>query len=119
MKNGLDQYLKSGPNEAVKDLIRTYQAMVKHLGLDDEVFSGKGKSPEELHDTHEGSTVAYAMGNLSEYGAHVFRNPELQKLLGQIKDTDGRTMWQKVVDSVRRIIGLDAPHGTLLGPRYS
>lgn len=188
--NRLNAYLKTGKNEAVKDLIRSYFEVAKHLRIDKYLFKDTpipGPELETLNflkarrlilpnikevespvkglrrfqwndaDSHEdlyakdaqdaaikilksqgsnyegiekglagspdtvvkrlnvlGHTTKYAMGNLDEFIAQALKDPEFQRVLDGIKTSDNRSVWQKIVDAVRNLLGLSAKEGSML-----
>ena len=54
------------------------------------------------------------MGNLHEFIAQAIKDPQVQRVLEQIPTSDGRNIWQKIVDSVRKLLGLSTKDGTML-----
>jgi hypothetical protein len=123
--NRLNTYLKTGSNEHVKDLIRSYFETAKALGIHPELFKdtemplhpkGAAGNPDEaVSQIHGyGATTKYAMGNLDEFIAQAIKDPEFQRVLNGIKTTDNRTVWQTIVDAVRNLLGLDAKAGSML-----
>ena len=61
-----------------------------------------------------GHTTKYAMGNLDEFIAQALKDPQFQRVLDGIKTTDGRTVMQKIVDAVRKLLGLSPKAGSML-----
>ena len=128
--NKLNSYLQIGNNEAVKKLINAYFETAKSLGIHNDLFQdtptgidehtiqGLAGTPDDvvssLNRQDLGSITKYAMGNLDEFIAQAIKSPEFQRVLEGIKSTDGRNVWQKIVDAVREILGLSTKQGTLL-----
>lgn len=129
----LSKYLKDGKNPHVKDLINSYLETAKALNVHDALFTdskstthpdwmqvetrGAANEPDKSSKipsmSGKGHT-GYAMGNLHEFIAQAFKDPGFQRTLDGIKTTDGRTVWQKVVDSVRKLLGLSSKEGSML-----
>src|ERR1700722_5019598 len=132
--NRLNSYLKTGSNPHVKDLIHSYFETAKHLGLHNKLFGyedsgiqnkdgsfnysfkGVAGDPDKAQQLNIGlgSTTKYAMGNLDEFIAQALKDPQFQRVLDGIKTTDGRTVMQKIVDAVRKLLGLSPKAGSML-----
>lgn len=57
----------------------------------------------------------YAFKNVAEFVAESFSNPELQFQLYQLKDASKTSLWQRFVNAVVKLVGLD----TLLGKTFN
>lgn len=118
----LEHYLKTGDNEALKDLIHSYIETVKSQGWFKKVFGISEVNAEgfitrglaNASNEVQKQGLPYGIGSLHEFMAEALSNEKFQKLLESIPTNDGRTMWQKIVDSVRRILGLSPKEGTML-----
>lgn len=135
--NRLQTYLKTGKDENVKNLIRAYIEAAQKLGIHDSLFKDNNEHLiQDVFSKHEFETkmgvagvpdeavgnlplslshgTRYGMGNLHEFIAQAFKDPSFQRILDKIPTDDGRTIWQQIVDAVRRILGIDAKHGNML-----
>lgn len=126
--NRMNTYLEQGSNPSIKDLIRAYQKTSQHLGIHDLMFrdvneagtefKGAGGDPDLMHDIGANDAqrnVFYAMGNLHEFLAHAFKNEQFQNLLNEIPSgVEGKSVWQRIVDSVKRLFGMDIKTGSML-----
>lgn len=114
----LQNYLKNSSNIPLKDLIQSYLDTAHHLGIENDLFGPHGTAGEpdltQKSNLGLGSTTKYAMGHLDEFLAQAFKDPEFQRLLDGIKTTDGRTLFQKIVDAVRNLLGLSPKVGSML-----
>ena len=90
-------------DSAVAGLYRTYDAVVKKLGKEVDVYDGKG-------------TDIYGLSNIHEFVSEGFTNPEFRRVLSSIpgKSDPSRTMFDEFVDVIRNMLGLSKEHGTLL-----
>lgn len=121
--NRLQTYVnKPDANPHVKDLIKSYFQTAYHLGVNKDLFKdtsdfvGLAGNPDAAIKSISGigHTTKYALGNLHEFIAQAIKDPEFQKVLNNIKTTDGRTVMQKIVDAVRNLLGLKGEAGTML-----
>jgi hypothetical protein len=114
----LQNYLKNSSNVPLKDLIQSYLDTAHHLGIENDLFGPNGTAGEpdltQKSNLGLGSTTKYAMGHLDEFLAQAFKDPEFQRLLDGIKTTDGRTLFQKIIDAVRDLLGLSPKAGSML-----
>jgi hypothetical protein len=109
-------------NPAIKDLINAHLQVAKALGHEDIFFGEEGLagSPDKAQDmlsqvAQDGSSYGYAMGNLSEFLAQAFKDKDFQTILNRIPSGQpNRTIWQKIVDAVRRLLGVDVKQGSML-----
>lgn len=122
----MDKYLQSGDNESVKDLIRGYKKTSEALGIDQHLFgdgqwyNGLAGNPDavenalakSMSDQHR--PTFYAMGNLDEFMAHAFRNEQFQRILNEIPYDGQKSVWQHIVDAVKKILGFDVKTGHML-----
>jgi hypothetical protein len=56
----------------------------------------------------------YGLGNLDEFLAEAFSSPKFQGILNGIQMEDGRTVWQAIIDAIRRILGMSVKQGSVL-----
>lgn len=128
LKNKMDTYLKTGDNDAIKDLIKAYQKVADHFGFSDHLFKdipveegefekGAAGDPIKMMSRTglENREVGYIMGNLDEFIAGAFKHEQFQNLLNEIpSDVKGQSIWQRIVDSVRQLLGFDVKQGSML-----
>lgn len=126
--NHLQTYLQRGDNQSVKDLIQQYLHVADKLGWSDKLFKdnpdesigGKGVAgnPDAAHmdigDLGRNQS-AYAMGDLHEFLAHAFKNEQFQRLLNEMpSDIKGKSVWQRMLDAVKKMLGMDVKTGSML-----
>lgn len=92
----------------LKELINVYKQALEAYG--------KTNSLKLVGDPNAMSQAGqhYGLGNLDEFMAEAFSRKEFQEFLNEIPGSDGRTLWQKFVDIIRRILGIPAKVGSLL-----
>jgi GNAT superfamily N-acetyltransferase len=56
----------------------------------------------------------YGLGNLDEFLAEVFSSPKFQGILNDIQMENGRTVWQTIIDAIRKILGMSVKQGSVL-----
>lgn len=127
--NRLQSYLKTGDNQSVKDIINAYLKVADHLGWHDQMFKDQSLENNEFQRGIGGNademsqefgklsgygSLPYAMGNLDEFVAHSFKNKQFQKLLNEITYTEGKSIWQKIVDSVQKLLGIPVKQRSML-----
>lgn len=121
LKSQMDEYLRSGGNKSVKELIKLYYDTTKQLGMHDELFGtenavGKrgvaGRS--DFTQEHFGHDYGYYMSDLHEFLAHAMTEPQFQKHLNELKSPEGKSLWSRFVDIVREMLGLDVKQGSIL-----
>jgi hypothetical protein len=115
----MTDYLKTGSNESIKELIRSYIQTAQHMGVHDRLFMNEkglaGDADVVQKGLGAGHDISYAMGNLHEFIAHAFKNAKFQHLLNEMPSgKPGQTMWQKIVDAVRHLLGFDVKQGSML-----
>lgn len=90
-------------DSAIASLYRTYDAVIKKLGKEADVYDGKG-------------TDIYGLTNIHEFVTEGFTNPEFRKVLSSLaSDSDpSKTMFDTFMDVVRNMLGLSKEQGTLL-----
>lgn len=130
LKNKIETYTKNGDNEAVKSIAKAYLKTAEQLGYSEMMFKD---SVDEFGDVTKGlagnadamdrefsktsghGIVPYAMGNLDEFIAHAFKSEQFQHLLNEIpSDIEGKTVWQTIMDAVKRLLGFDVKQGSML-----
>lgn len=118
LKALMDEYEKAGANPHVREIISAYKETARLLGIDEKVFSentGSYKSvPDFLHKT--GVPHGYAMGDLHEFISEALNNYTFQKHLNRLPSglKDGQTMWSRLVNAIRRLLGVDVEHNSML-----
>lgn len=133
--NKMQTYLKNGDNEGLKSLIRAYTDTAKHLGIHDELFKDTSSMIEREGDmlankglagnpdavqamsgrAGKGGDIGYAMGSLDEFLTHAFRTPDFQKMLNEMPSgIKGQSMWQRIVQAVRHMLGMEVKSGNML-----
>lgn len=113
----LDKYLKNGKNKSIKDLINSYKETSNALGINKDLSSGAANNPElssKIIQTSGKGHTGYAMGNLHEFIAQAMKDPGFQRTLEGIQTNDERTVWQKIVNAVRNLLGLSPKEGSML-----
>lgn len=88
---------------AVAGLYRTYDAVVKKLGKEADVYDGKGAD-------------VYGLTNIHEFVTEAFTNPEFRKMLSKIpSDSDSsKTIFDTFMEAVRKMLGLSNEQASLL-----
>lgn len=131
LKNRMDRYLTEGNNDAIKEIIRSYYKTAEHFGYSDLLFKdtyneadrpnkGAAGNPDvamELGEQKQKGSggVLYGMGSLDEFVAHAFKNEQFQHLLNEIPSgVEGKSIWRCVVDSVKKLLGVDVKQGSML-----
>lgn len=131
LKNKMDRYLKEGDNEAVKSIIKAYQKTAEHFGFSDLLFKdkyneagrpnkGAAGNPDIAYKLGEQmqngkGEILYAMGSLDEFIAHAFKNEQFQYLLNEVPSgIEGKSVWQHIVDSIKRLLGVNLKQGSML-----
>jgi len=115
--NHAQRFIANNPGHPVSELLKAYIETAKHMGLHKTLFGTEGETgdADKFRAEHGGSHVAYAMGDFAEFLAHTYRTKELQEYLNTIKSPgETRTMWQKVVDSIKSMLGLSPKAGSML-----
>lgn len=129
--NRLQTYLQRGDNQSVKDLIQQYLHVADKLGWSDRLFkdikdeSGLGEHIKAVggqpditnvvFGSEKGQHVGYAMGDLHEFLAHAFKNEQFQRLLNEMpSDVKGKSVWQRMLDAVKKMLGMDVKTGSML-----
>lgn len=126
--NRLQTYLQRGGNQSVKDLIQQYLHVADKLGWSDKLFkdnpdefmygvgaAGKPDRANIVLPTSKGEHVGYAMGDLHEFLAHAFKNEQFQRLLNEMpSEVKGKSVWQRMLDSVKKMLGMDVKTGSML-----
>ena len=135
----LKQYLKTGSNEHVKNLIQSYFDTAKALGIHDQLFvdrhpdmvgglsdrlkritieqnKGLAGNPDASVNSNlpVGHSTKYAMGNLDEFLAQAMKDPEFQRVLDNIESNDDRSVWQNIVDAVKNLLELNPKDWSML-----
>lgn len=121
LKEKMDEYLVSGDNEQVKELIDCYYKTAEHLGMTDTLFGENGfagRAKDLQHHARKTETwkesVAYGMGDFGEYIAQALSSREFQHTLNTIDAGGGKTLWTKFVTAIKNILGLDVKAGSML-----
>lgn len=129
LKTTMDSYLKDPKADpAVKELINSYYETAKNLGLHDALFKDKevtNKSGLKGYKTGAAGIPdrakltgehGYSLGDLHEFVTSVFSDKAFQKKLNEMPSglNDNRSMWSRIVDSIKRVMGLDVKSGSLL-----
>lgn len=125
--NRMNRYLIDGKNDAIKDLIRAYIHSANTMGLDSVMFKdtdyggreplkGLAGDPDTMHRTapENQKNVSYAMGSLHEFLAHAFKSEQFQNVLNEMPYEGDKSVWQHIVDAVKRLFGLDVKQGSML-----
>lgn len=121
LKAQMDEYLRSGGNKSIKELIKLYYDTAKQLGMHDELFGtenavGKrgvaGRS--DFTQEHFGHDYGYYMSDLHEFIAHGMTEPKFQKHLNELKSPEGKSLWSRFVGIVREMLGLNVKQGSIL-----
>lgn len=125
LHDAMTKYLQSGDNNAVKDIIRGYQKTAQALGIDQHLFGGDGYkglsgNPDAVEEalaksmSEQHRPTFYAMGSLDEFIAHAFRNEQFQNILNEIPYDSQKSVWQHIVDAIKKILGFDIKTGHML-----
>lgn len=112
----------SKSNPAIKDLISAHLQTAKAFGHSNIFFGEEGLAGhpdtslnEFQRNTSNSGKYGYAMGDLHEFLAHAFKDKGFQQKLNSIpSNVQGKTVWQKIVDAVRRLLGMDVKSGSML-----
>lgn len=97
---------------AMRDLLEAYIETAQKQGVHTLLFGKDGiaGNPDKAMRTSAG----YGMGSIDEFLAQSFKDPKFQRMLDNTPTTDGRTVWQKVVDAVKKLFGLSPKAGSML-----
>lgn len=117
LKRAMDDYLIKGSNPHVKELVKAYYETAKQMGIHDELFghdlalAGMPKNAERKFPSR-----GYQMGNLHEFISGAMTDQKFQSILNQLKSglPEGGTMWNRFINAIRRITGLDTKHNSML-----
>jgi len=115
----LVNYLNTGKNKPIKDIIEAYLKVAKHHGLEDVLFGDQGVAgdADTAHSVIQfpkQNATGYALGNLHEFIAQALKDKGFQKVLESIPADDKRNVFQKIVDAVKEMLGLSGKTGSLL-----
>lgn len=130
LRNSMDKYLtnKSG-DETVKELIRTYYDTARNLGVYDTLFNDKVTSTKSgakaikrgIAGTPDTAytqipELGYQLGDLHEFTSAILTDKKLQTALNEMPSgkNDGKSMWSRFVDSIRKILRVPVKQGSLL-----
>lgn len=124
--NSLHDYIsnKSG-NESIKELVRSYFQAAKELGVYDILFKDKPFDYERMFqekglagapDKVDRAGLHYGMGNPFEFIAEMWTNKKFQEDLNHMPSgmNDGRSLWTRIVDAIKHLLGVDVKQGSLL-----
>lgn len=117
LKKAMDNYIIKGDNPHVKEIIKAYYDTAKSLGIHDELFghnlalAGMPVTSDRVLPAH-----GYAMGDLHEFITAAMTDPKFQKHLNELPSglEDGKTMWSRFVDAIRKLLGVDVKHNSML-----
>lgn len=133
LKGAMDEYLKTGKSQAVKDLISSYYTAADKLGISDKLFKEKNEVFGIVHvvngkdtpiyqtgiaghpDKVKQSGGDYGMGNLHEFMSEAMSSQDFQKKLDKIPSgTNGVSLWAKLKDAIVKLLGFEPMKGGLL-----
>ncbi len=133
LKSAMDKFVSSNPGHPISELVKAYYDTANALGIHDTLFSNKpehlkqyiGKGNVDITPAYgvagdpdyvKKTGAPYAMGDLHEFIAHAFSDRDFQVKSNGIKAGDGtnRTMWQRLVDAIRHLLGMPVEHVTML-----
>lgn len=126
LNDGINKYLETGNNESVKDILRAYQKAAEALGIQEHLFGdnytteGTAGNPDETEETlaqsmsEQHRPTFYAMGSPDEFVVHAFRNEQFQNILNEIPYDGKKSIWQHMVDAVKKMFGFDVKQGSML-----
>ena len=92
--------------QPLKDLIGSYLASAKQLGLEDTLFSKSGTAGRHA-DIGTKKGVAYGFGDLHEFTAQAMSSPGFQTQLASIKMEKGGNAFSTLVGAIADILGMD------------
>jgi len=116
LQDAQDKYLADPKaNSTIKELINLHREVLDKLGIDRNSNTiGNPNKNRELYKGSVGDNSAYAVGSFHEFTAMSQTDPKFQKTLNELKSSDGKTLWSKFVDAVRKLLGVDVKSGSLL-----
>lgn len=129
LKDKMDSYLTNPSGDSsVKELIQSYYETANNLGLSDALFNDKtitnksglkGYKTGLVGNADRAKTLGthgYSLGDLHEFVTSVFSDKAFQTKLNNMPSglKDGKSMWSRILDSIKRILGLDVKSGSLL-----
>ncbi len=97
--------------QPVKDLIDIYLHAAKEMGIERQLDSFANKSAQ-----HGGTIkgVPYGMRNLHEFVSEALSKKSFQETLNKIPAPGGGSVWTRIADAIRRIIGAPVKDGSVL-----
>lgn len=107
----LNEYLKTGKNEHLKEIIKAYQETIDHLGMR-ETMKTLANRPNKLGN----STYSkyYYMGNLHEFISGAMSDRQFSSLLNHLKSSTGESIWTKLITAMKKFLGVDVKAGSIL-----
>ena len=124
LHDAMTDYLKNGKDNSIKELINSYIYTAQQMGIHNDLFVGKGlyQNGNQISgvagspDTARSLNLPYAMGNLHEFIAYAFSDFEFQHKLNDMPSglKTGGTMWQRLVESIRNLLGLPVNGNSML-----
>ncbi len=139
LKKAMDNYLTDTKGHAgIKELIQSYYQAAKQLEMHDYLFTDKkvkkvnpdgtvktlysfatAGDPELTQEMGKhfgmGGTAGYGMGNLHEFITMALTNKDFQQHLDAMPSgIEGKSMWTRIVDAIKSILGVNVKEGSLL-----
>ena len=113
-KPALELLAKNKEFDPIAGMADTYLKVIKALGQDEGVFGRTAEQIKEAKVTDR--NTPYGLTNIEEFISEAFTNPEFRKILAELpSETASRSMFDEVMDSIRRMLGLDKSQGSVLG----
>lgn len=110
----LELLAKNKEFDPIAGMADTYLKVIKALGQDEGVFGRTAEQIKEAKVTDR--NTPYGLTNIEEFISEAFTNPEFRKILAELpSETASRSMFDEVMDSIRRMLGLDKSQGSVLG----
>lgn len=115
----LEDYLKNGDNDMLKPVIRNYIAVVKALGLENEIFGKKKRTPEDFTNNH----ILYGLSDLLEFIPNAINTPQLKDAIRKIKNPyqEGlfRRLLRSIIDFIKGFISPSVEAGAFFDKVYA
>ena len=102
-REAIQKLTDSANTGAAAGLYRSYDAVVKKLGKEAEVYDGTG-------------TNVYGLTNIHEFVTEAFTNPEFRQMLSKIpsEGEPSKTIFDTFMEAVRKMLGLSNEQASLL-----
>ena len=115
----MHDYIRNGSDNDLKELFNCYIDASHELGMHGTLFheGGVAGNPDVVEKAFgnkgKNPNIGYAMGDVGEFIAHIFRNTEFQKFLNTVPS--GKvTLLKRIMSAIKSILGMDVKTGYML-----